>query len=77
VRDDGPGFRLDEVDGAGLQNMEDRMGALAGELAIVSAPGRGTTVSGRVPLDQAGTSACRVSSSTGDDGLARCARCSR
>ena len=49
VRDDGPGF----VDGngngprgAGLVNMRDRVGALGGDLAIVSSPGQGTRVIG-------------------------------
>src|SRR5215213_9586943 len=50
VLDDGPGFALGEVHGFGLQNMEDRLGALGGRLTIVTAPGRGTTISGRVPL---------------------------
>ena len=51
VADDGPGF--DVPAGAsthGLQNMVDRIGALGGELAVASAPGKGTTVSGRVPV---------------------------
>ena len=50
VVDDGPGFARGEVDGFGLQNMEDRLGALGGRLTITAAPGRGTTVSGGVPL---------------------------
>jgi signal transduction histidine kinase len=50
VVDDGPGFALGEVRGLGLQNMEDRLGALGGRLTIATAPGRGTTISGRVPL---------------------------
>jgi len=50
VIDDGPGFALGELRGFGLQNMEDRLGALGGRLTIVTAPGRGTTISGRVPL---------------------------
>jgi signal transduction histidine kinase len=49
VSDDGPGFDV-RTDGAGLQNMHDRIGALGGELTIQSVPGVGTTVSGRVPL---------------------------
>ena len=36
--------------GAGLLNMADRMAALGGTLSIVTAPGRGTTVTGRAPL---------------------------
>jgi signal transduction histidine kinase len=50
VVDDGPGFSLAEVRGFGLQNMEDRLGALGGRLMISTAPGHGTTISGRVPL---------------------------
>jgi signal transduction histidine kinase len=54
VRDDGPGFVLDgggngSHQGSGLVNMRDRVGAIGGELAIVSAPGRGTRVIGSVP----------------------------
>ncbi|MFL5681481.1 MAG: histidine kinase [Chloroflexota bacterium] len=51
VVDDGPGFALTDVRGMGLQNMEDRLGALGGQLTITSVPGRGTTVFGSVPLD--------------------------
>ena len=36
--------------GTGLQNMRDRLEALAGSLAVMSAPGAGTTVSGEVPF---------------------------
>jgi signal transduction histidine kinase len=50
VVDDGPGFAVDEVRGHGLQNMEDRLGALGGRLTIATAPGRGTTISGHVPV---------------------------
>jgi signal transduction histidine kinase len=50
VVDDGPGFAVGVVRGLGLQNMEDRLGALGGRLTITSAPGRGTTVSGTVPV---------------------------
>jgi len=50
VVDDGPGFAVGEARGLGLRNMEDRMGALGGRLTIATAPGRGTTISGQVPL---------------------------
>jgi signal transduction histidine kinase len=50
VVDDGPGFAVGEVRGLGLQSMEDRLGALGGRLTITSASGRGTTVSGIVPV---------------------------
>jgi signal transduction histidine kinase len=53
VVDDGPGFTVGAVPGVGLQNMEDRLGALGGRLTIASAPGRGTIISGRVPLPPA------------------------
>jgi signal transduction histidine kinase len=33
----------------GLQIMQDRIDALEGELEVVSSPGSGTTVTGRVP----------------------------
>lgn len=36
--------------GIGMQSMEDRIGALDGELKITSAPGKGTRVTGRVPI---------------------------
>jgi signal transduction histidine kinase len=53
VVDDGPGFALGEVRSHGLQNMEDRLGAIGGRLTIATAPGRGTTISGRIPLSSA------------------------
>jgi signal transduction histidine kinase len=53
VVDDGPGFVVGKVRGHGLQNMEDRLGALGGRLRIATAPGRGTTISGHVPLPRA------------------------
>jgi signal transduction histidine kinase len=53
VVDDGLGFAVGEVRGLGLQNMADRLGALGGQLTIATAPGRGTTISGHVPLRSA------------------------
>jgi signal transduction histidine kinase len=51
VADDGPGFDPSaEHAGMGLQNLQDRLGAVGGRLVITSAPGRGTVVSGFVPL---------------------------
>jgi signal transduction histidine kinase len=51
VRDDGRGFDVRSAAlGSGLQNMRDRLDALGGRLAIESAPGRGTTVTGRLPV---------------------------
>jgi signal transduction histidine kinase len=52
VSDDGVGFdgRL-EARGAGLTNMADRMGAVGGLVSVKSAPGEGTTVEGRLPVE--------------------------
>ena len=49
VEDDGAGFEPELVTGTGLQNMQDRLGALGGRLTVRTAPGQGTRVSGRVP----------------------------
>jgi signal transduction histidine kinase len=50
VSDDGVGFDPDARGyGTGLQGMADRLAALGGELAVTSAPGRGTTVAGSLP----------------------------
>jgi signal transduction histidine kinase len=51
VSDDGVGFDPPRRgDGAGLRNMRDRVESVGGVLAVRSWPGRGTAVSGRVPL---------------------------
>ena len=51
VSDDGKGFDPERTPtGAGLQNMADRLAAQGGSLAVRSQPGRGTTVSGRLPV---------------------------
>jgi signal transduction histidine kinase len=51
VVDDGIGFdRSTAATGMGLQNMEDRLAALGGELEIRSRPGEGTEVAGSLPL---------------------------
>ena len=51
VRDDGAGFDPRAVPaGAGLANIRDRLAAVGGVMQIDSAPGRGTVLSGRVPL---------------------------
>jgi signal transduction histidine kinase len=58
VADDGAGFDGERHgDGAGITSMRDRIGAVGGELELVSAPGSGTTVRGRVPLSSSGGSA--------------------
>ncbi|MGH2679371.1 MAG: histidine kinase [Actinomycetota bacterium] len=52
VRDDGVGFDAATVArGAGLTNMADRVSALGGTLAVESAPGLGTTVTGLIPVE--------------------------
>ncbi len=54
VVDEGRGFDPNEVaTGSGLQGMADRLAAVGGSLEIRSAPGRGTTVAGRVPVTAA------------------------
>jgi signal transduction histidine kinase len=51
VRDDGVGFDPATAPrGTGLQGMADRIEAVGGELEISAAPGRGTTVSGAIPV---------------------------
>ncbi|MFE3456310.1 GAF domain-containing protein [Nocardiopsis aegyptia] len=52
VVDDGRGIP-DHVDRSGLRNVESRARELGGDVAIVSAPGQGTTIEWRVP--------CRIS----------------
>jgi signal transduction histidine kinase len=52
VRDDGRGFDPARTpQGSGLTNMRDRLEALGGAVEIRSAPGRGTTIEGRVPVE--------------------------
>ncbi len=51
VTDDGMGFDPSSTPrGSGLNNMLDRLSALGGDVTVESAPGRGTTIRGRVPL---------------------------
>jgi len=53
VRDDGRGFDPSTTTyGTGLQGIADRLAALGGELVVTSAPGDGTAVAGRLPLDR-------------------------
>jgi signal transduction histidine kinase len=50
ITDDGVGFDLEQrYEGLGLLSMRDRVGAIGGELEILSFRGRGTTVHGTVP----------------------------
>jgi signal transduction histidine kinase len=54
VVDDGRGFDpIAVATGSGLQGMADRLAAVGGSLDVRSAPGRGTTVAGRVPVTTA------------------------
>ena len=58
VSDDGAGFTVDRTHGFGelghgFVNMGDRLGAIDGTLAIESAPGQGTKISGAIPLPAA------------------------
>jgi signal transduction histidine kinase len=51
VSDDGTGFDPGaSTRGAGLTGMSDRLGALGGRLTVSSELGRGTTVSGAIPV---------------------------
>ena len=51
VRDDGAGFDPGAAtDGVGLAGMRDRLAAVGGDLRIASSPGRGTRITGRIPL---------------------------
>ncbi|MHB8507799.1 MAG: GAF domain-containing sensor histidine kinase [Candidatus Dormibacteria bacterium] len=51
VEDDGAGFDAAHLTrGSGLQNMDDRLAALDGQVRVDSSPGAGTTVIGTLPL---------------------------
>ena len=53
VSDDGVGFDVARgSSGTGLQGMADRIDAIGGSLEIRSAPGEGTTIRGRVPIER-------------------------
>jgi signal transduction histidine kinase len=52
VRDDGPGFVVEEgATGQGLVNMRDRIAAVGGRLELRSTPGSGTAVVGKIPVE--------------------------
>ena len=51
VRDDGKGFDPETTaHGSGTVNMRDRLEAMDGSLEIISAPGQGTRIIGRIPV---------------------------
>jgi len=50
VEDEGVGFDPAEIQGFGLRNLHDRLEHLGGEVAVDSAPGRGTRVRVRAPI---------------------------
>ncbi len=50
VTDDGRGFDPAAASGSGLQGVTDRLAAIGGTFQVDSAPGRGTTVTGEVPV---------------------------
>lgn len=53
VRDDGIGFDMDErPTGFGLVGMRERVALAGGSLTIVSTPGVGTVLRGRIPLER-------------------------
>lgn len=53
IQDDGRGFEVGQPqDGMGLENIRQRASALGGTLTLESAPGRGTTLCARIPLNQ-------------------------
>jgi signal transduction histidine kinase len=58
VADDGPGFDVaTKGRGQGFTNMSDRVGAYGGTVHWDSAPGKGTRISGELPLAPAPASA--------------------
>ena len=55
ITDDGVGFDPhDQGYGTGLQGMSDRLAAQGGGLEVESATGRGTTISGYLPISAGG-----------------------
>lgn len=50
VTDSGKGFDVESTQGNGLANMRDRIDAVGGALLVVSRPGLGTVIQGRVPI---------------------------
>jgi signal transduction histidine kinase len=56
VADNGVGFDATATSSDGMQNMADRIGAVGGELRVHSTPGKGTTISGAIPVEASTTS---------------------
>ncbi len=53
IRDDGDGFDPQRIlEGYGMHHMEERIRSLGGDFEIDSAPGQGTTVRFRIPLEK-------------------------
>jgi signal transduction histidine kinase len=52
VSDDGAGFEVHGTARSGLAGLADRIEALGGSLALESAPGRGTTLTARLPIGE-------------------------
>jgi signal transduction histidine kinase len=50
ISDQGPGFDGEAIEGGGLQNMADRIGAVGGDVRVSSVAGTGTQVTGWVPV---------------------------
>jgi signal transduction histidine kinase len=56
VSDDGSGYDARQTPmGSGLRNMADRLAALGGRLEVQSVPGRGTTITGHLPIPSTGS----------------------
>jgi signal transduction histidine kinase len=52
IRDDGVGFDTSTTPlGSGLQGIADRVAAIGGTIEVRSSPGRGTTITGRIPVE--------------------------
>ena len=52
VRDDGAGFDVQSTPiGTGLSNLRERLAAVGGTMTIHSSPGRGTRITGSIPLE--------------------------
>ncbi|MGO9958349.1 MAG: sensor histidine kinase [Solirubrobacteraceae bacterium] len=60
VRDDGAGFDPGSTPyGTGLANTSDRLAAVGGRMAILSAPGQGTVLTGTIPITSNGVPAVK------------------